>query len=888
MRKGDGFKLDVLSQIADDIIERNTVKRAYLLNKRRKKKNFVPWIALGGVAASILLIFAGVWLWQMLGRENAPTAQVPIYQGMTVSDSIATASVCDPVSAPQALRRGNVDQDAPFGDANGLENAAKEVLDTVGPSRADYYARPNSTVYITVHLYNPDEFEIVSLRLNGVKYTNYMFENGSDLENLILKVELGAEEGVLEYTVDSIKYIDGTKITDTGDKEEEKDVLMRGDPTVTIGVCSEETVAQATVSSQAADFDTLGVALRVDDPSGLIAESAGALYAVLYDGNEIIKSAPLTVGDNLVLFEGLTFGTLYQYAVVATYDAMDGAGYAMHVLYKNAFYTRTPLELTLLDVSETNVSFAAVWADGFESPTLTSLSLFLDGEQVGTLATDTTTLTGLLPQRAYTLRATYLYRGVEYTATLDFTTGKMYCTVTHYKETLYGTWERAESERVEVKIGEIVAPAVKAYFGFVSPTVQSETGSQSLTEINYYYTRIRSTATFVTNGGDPIASGVYMYGEALPKATRDGYAFGGWTLVGGGTSVVTEMGASDQTYYAKWDGATDESYFVYEVVDGSVTITGHNLPTGGSVEKLIIPDYIAGYPVTKIGRYSFEYAKIQTLVLGKYVAEIGKNAFYNCSMGSVSFGEVDVTIGENAFAYNGLGKIDFGSGAVSIGPRAFSGCLFRTLVIPETVVSVDASAFERCENLWEVYNLSGLEFPIEAYEIHTSLDEPSVIVKNEDGWTFIERENDLSILVSSGELDDPTHLILPASTPSGYQYYVADRTFYGGFNDVTHVTIPEGVIGLGHEVFDIPTVTHVEIGKDVAFIGYDCFVGHDPIIVFVDPTGWYETEMYPWDNEFKGWLDPIDFSDPEENGAIMWGIVSCGKPTGYPYSFDEE
>ena len=44
--------------------------------------------------------------------------------------------------------------------------------------------------------------------LNGKTYANYMFEDGSDMENLILKYPIGDVEGLLRCTLDEILYID--------------------------------------------------------------------------------------------------------------------------------------------------------------------------------------------------------------------------------------------------------------------------------------------------------------------------------------------------------------------------------------------------------------------------------------------------------------------------------------------------------------------------------------------------------------------------------------------------------------------------------------------------------------------------------------------------------
>ena len=93
MKKHDNVKLDVISGIDDDIIERNTVKRFSLLNKlydQRKKKRWIPFVAM---AACFALIFGMVAI-------LLADSRVPVYQGMTVSNTAFTAA-----STSGALRK---------------------------------------------------------------------------------------------------------------------------------------------------------------------------------------------------------------------------------------------------------------------------------------------------------------------------------------------------------------------------------------------------------------------------------------------------------------------------------------------------------------------------------------------------------------------------------------------------------------------------------------------------------------------------------------------------------------------------------------------------------------------------------------------------------------
>ena len=121
--------------------------------------------------------------------------QVPIYEGMTVS-SIATEK-----TNSELYRSGRaLAKRLPY------ENVLKNFKD-VDVEASEYYADLGEDIFITVHLSNPDKFEILSFTLNGEKYSSYMFERGSDMETIIIKCNVGRESGEHKYTIDTINKI---------------------------------------------------------------------------------------------------------------------------------------------------------------------------------------------------------------------------------------------------------------------------------------------------------------------------------------------------------------------------------------------------------------------------------------------------------------------------------------------------------------------------------------------------------------------------------------------------------------------------------------------------------------------------------------------------------
>ncbi|MBQ8287557.1 MAG: leucine-rich repeat domain-containing protein [Clostridia bacterium] len=237
MDKKRDFTINVVSEIDDDIVDTNLNKRSTLWSSKRKRKK-KAWIPIVSIAASLILIFTSVFLLVPGGK------QVPVYQGMTVSnDAPQVQAAVDRADGNTAWLYANrlgtprlaitpfnllsATADDPVHDNRDKEKHS----DTSAPeaSGGAYYAKPNEDIYILVHISNPGGYEILSFTLNGVKYSSYMFEPGSDLETLILKYNVGDVEGIQQYTIDAIKYVDGEKI---------KDVRMEGERTIEVLVGS--------------------------------------------------------------------------------------------------------------------------------------------------------------------------------------------------------------------------------------------------------------------------------------------------------------------------------------------------------------------------------------------------------------------------------------------------------------------------------------------------------------------------------------------------------------------------------------------------------------------------------------------------------------------------
>lgn len=362
---------------------------------------------------TLLIIILSTLLFVACDKDGAKEKQVPVYKGMTISSNFARASATTASDAENSDSQGeqgrvegdydnrddDFDQNKPFEDPNApsIENKANSTLDVVGAAESIYYADKNQDIFITIKLSNPDSYEILSFTLNGKKYSNYMFEDGSDMENLVLKVNVGDVGGIVDYTIDAIKYVDGTDI---------KDVRMDGDRTVKAGVrASDQTYV--TVTNEQKSMTSISFDAQVVDLYSLIEKSGGYAKAVLYDGVNMLTK-DIKVGEKTsVVFDNLTPNTVYQYGVVALYDDLSGNGVQLNTLYKKAVYTDTIVLFKDVQVGKESIEWGFVWNESFANKQMSAISLWQNGAKVQDVDVNATSLDGLKSNNEYTLKATY-------------------------------------------------------------------------------------------------------------------------------------------------------------------------------------------------------------------------------------------------------------------------------------------------------------------------------------------------------------------------------------------------------------------------------------------------------------------------------------------------
>ena len=387
------LKLTLMEGLDEEIVDRNTEKRYMLLKNQKKRMNGKGWIPVLSAVACLCIIFGSIfWLFPRDDR------QVPIYQGMTVSTtysenggetlglggaSVRTLSARDPFFGLGVLNvtenygellselLEQVDSFVESGsETEEVESETEKQSTLTDFSSQRYFAKPGQDIYITIHFSNPDKFEILSFTLNGEKFSSYMFEAGSDMEHLVLKQNVGSVCGLKEFTIDAIKYVDGTEI---------KDVRMDGDRTVEVGVYQDELPKVTAGELEIGFFDVhFDVTLSENTPTLLRLYEAEVAVA-LYQNEEPIEKRVLSHeewGQSVsVVFEHLLSGRNYTVALEAVYDDQGGNGEQLYYFWIKHFRTEDAMTLEVLEQGQEHVKLGVTWNE--EYPQKEFLSLLL-------------------------------------------------------------------------------------------------------------------------------------------------------------------------------------------------------------------------------------------------------------------------------------------------------------------------------------------------------------------------------------------------------------------------------------------------------------------------------------------------------------------------------
>lgn len=226
----------------------------------------------------------------------------------------------------------------------------------------------------------------------------------------------------------------------------------------------------------------------------------------------------------------------------------------------------------------------------------------------------------------------------------------------------------------------------------------------------------------------------------------------------------------------------------------------------GSGKRVVIPEEI-----TAIGSMAFYCNKeLEAITLHGGIVSIEASAFESCeNLRSITIPAGVKDIGEDAFAHcYKLETISLSNTVTSLGRRAFFRCDPGRITIPNTLTELGESAFGGCMNLTD---------------IRIGEDHPRYRVVNNCIVDHKTKE-----LVFGSKLS-----VIPGD---GSVTRIGDGAFCG-MDDLSSVTIPECVTGIGKSAFCCCGFTTVKLPKGITDIGERAFSECEELVRMEIPRG---------------------------------------------------
>ncbi len=216
--------------------------------------------------------------------------------------------------------------------------------------------------------------------------------------------------------------------------------------------------------------------------------------------------------------------------------------------------------------------------------------------------------------------------------------------------------------------------------------------------------------------------------------------------------------------------------FQYQIINGSVTISGYN----GSLTDIVIPSSIEGWAVRAVGSFAFQGCdQLTSIILPDGITSVGNDAFSGCTaLTTVNLPSSVLFVGDSAFFgcrslasihipgrvasigyaafYDcaSLTGVTIDSGVTLIGNYAFSGCRSLTeITLPDTVSSVGSYAFSECTALRVAALPEGISaIGTGAFHACKSLNQIGIpaSVYSIDSYAFLACESLQSVAIAPG------------------------------------------------------------------------------------------------------------------------------------------
>ncbi len=275
--------------------------------------------------------------------------------------------------------------------------------------------------------------------------------------------------------------------------------------------------------------------------------------------------------------------------------------------------------------------------------------------------------------------------------------------------------------------------------------------------------------------------------------------------------------------------ANPASDFTYTISGEEVTITKYV----GTATEVVIPSTIDGNPVTAIGDYVFEdRMAVTSVTIPDTVTSIGALAFSaRLSLARIIVDEnntVYKSIDGNLYSKDGktfiryaVGKTDtefaIPEGVTSIGKYAFHASDIANLFIPNSVTSIDTTAFMYTHGLTSIV-----------------VDEKNTAYKSVDGNLYT-KDGETLIQYALGKTD--SEFTIPTGVTG-----IGEWAF-NNCASLISVTIPSGVTSIGRHAFSMcHNLTSINIPDSVNSIDESAFAECTGLTIYCEaaekPEGW--------------------------------------------------
>ena len=298
----------------------------------------------------------------------------------------------------------------------------------------------------------------------------------------------------------------------------------------------------------------------------------------------------------------------------------------------------------------------------------------------------------------------------------------------------------------------------------------------------------------------------------------------------GGSGTVSRALTLWGLFWIACNMARADQFGNFTYLDNGTSITITDYPET-FVGEVVVPETIAGKPVTEIGTDAFSFCSgITQVTLPSGLTTISSRAFFNCTaLVSAPIPETVTSIGDSAFySCIQLTSIVIPSGVTVIQPSSFDSCRSATSVsIPVGVTTIGNNAFYNCTSLPSVTIPSTVtsigSFAFSFCVALTSIEIPAGVTAISSS-TFADSTSLTSVVLPAGitsigqsafgNCTSLTTLVLPSTVNSIGSFA------FTKCSSLTAITIPSGVTTIRTSTFEsCSALTSMTLPSSVTSIG---------------------------------------------------------------------